>query len=311
MHSGSARSRSAREHFLARARANPVQLQEQTPFEARISLMEASRRSQVSFARQFDPGAALAEEVQLRLVGEGAARGELPVEWSALAPRFQDALNEFCPVKGSLQLRLAGISSGSTVMHFAPEETELVAEGSSSSVVVDQTVLGDAAAKLAVVLDSAAGGNDLRPWSKQLHEVERLAAELARHDLHADVTYLGRAGRVVRGHLNEAVLSRLASLQETHEEKETRTVQGRITELAENGHVRVKAGTARNAPAHDVHVADKKHLGGLRIGQQVHWTVTVIRSVDALGRGRDERLEYASVRKAAAEAEPLFDVRKT
>lgn len=308
MPDGSAQPRSARERFLARVRANQINLQDETPEEARISLIEASRRSQLDFARQFDPSAVLDEEVQLRLVGEGAVRGELPVEWSAVAPRFQDALSEFSAAKGPLRLRLAGVSSGSTVMHFVPEREEPMGASSADTVVVDQTALGDAAELLATVLDRVAGGSDLRQWSNRLHEVERLAAELSKHELHADVTYLGRAGRVVRTHLNEAVLTRLASLQETHKEEEPRTVQGRIIQLAENGHVRVKTGSARNSPVHEVHVSDKRTLAGLRIGQQVHWTVTAVRSVDKLGRGQDERLDYVAAQVSAAGTEPLLDV---
>ncbi|WP_295016536.1 hypothetical protein [uncultured Micrococcus sp.] len=308
MPDSSAKPPSARERFLARVRANPINLQDETPEEARISLVEASRRSQLDFARQFDPSAALEEEVQLRLVGDGADHGQLPVEWSALAPRFQDALSEFCTAKGSLRLRLAGVSSGSTVMHFVPEREEPMDATSADTVVVDQTALGDAAERLAAVLDSVAGGHDLRQWSSHLHEVERLATELSKHELHADVTYLGRAGRVVRAYMNDAVLTRLASLQETHEEEAPRTVQGRIIQLAENGHVRVKTGTAKTSPVHEVRVSDKQKLAGLRIGQQVHWAVMAVRSVDVLGRGKDERLDYVAEQASTLSTEPLLDV---
>ncbi len=298
----------ARQRIRERARRTHLSLVEETPQLAEMSVEEAQRRNQLEFARQFDPAAAMPEEVQLRLVGEGAADGELPVEWSAVAPRFQDALNEFWTAKGSLKLRLAGFSSGSTVMHFVPARDEPMPTTSDGPVTVDQTALGDAAERLATVLDSVAGGRDLRQWSKQLHEVERLATELSKHDLDADVTYFGRSGRVVRAYLNEAVRNRLASLQETHQEDEPRTVQGRITQLSENGHVRVKTGTARTSPVHEVHVGDKTYLGGLHIGQQVHWAVTAIRKVDVLGRGKDERLEYRAAQDPTADTEPLLDI---
>lgn len=299
------RAVSARQRIRERARRANLRLVEDTPELSRMSVEEAQRRNQVEFARQFDPTAALPEEVQLRLVGEGAAHGEFPVEWSAVAPRFRDALAEFWTAKGPLQLRLVGFSAGSTVMHFVPDHVDAMAVADAGPVVVDQTALGDAAERLARVLDRAGAGGDLRPWSSHLHEVERLASELSKHDLNADLTYLGGAGRVVRARLDEAVRERLASLQETHEVTEIRTVNGRITQLAENGQVRVKAGTARNARVSEVHVRDKAKLRGLRIGDQVHWNVTAIRSVDELGRGQEERLEYQSAAAPPVDSDPL------
>lgn len=302
------RQMSARERLLERARTIDVAEFDEEVHPADDTWWdEAFRRQRLNFMQVYDSAAALQEELLLRLMGEGADGALFPVNWNDIISRVQTALQEF--TEAPLHLRVAGYSTGSTVVHLVAEPSDTEAEHHESLEPEDETVdhvhqtpLADASMRLMKVLCAAELRSDLRAWSGHLEAVEKFSEALHKRDLSADVKFLGSGGKIARATLTRAGMDYLEELQETKDVTTVQHVSGRIVNLSESGLVRIKAGVNRNSKVHDVHVDPSEMIANLHIGQQVHWEVRSVTTVDRVQRTRQQVLQFKRVSPLQIEA---------
>ncbi|WP_406469341.1 hypothetical protein OH738_20690 [Streptomyces hirsutus] len=83
-------------------------------------------------------------------------------------------------------------------------------------------------------------------------------------------------------------------LRETKDRDQEIIISGRITELRESGLVKVKTGTAKNAPAYDVRFEEPEALLRMRpgLGDNVHFRVRFRQQLDSMGTARSTEYTY-------------------
>ncbi|MBG6085863.1 hypothetical protein [Zhihengliuella flava] len=232
----------------------------------------------------FDDRATLAEEFVVRLVGKTSPGAALPMEWGKLFKVIQAAVDDLSD--SPVPLQLTGMSRGSTVLHLRSAADVEVPD--VAGLRVHETALASAVRALLRVVDGAESEGDLKPWADKLDGFERFAVSLSELKLTAGFKLLGSSGAVRSAQLTGRGLKYLGGLSDTQEKTRGRTVSGRVTELKSSGHVKVKAGVARNSTAYDV-VFEPSRLSemGLTLGKSVSWRVEERVSVDRLGRISD------------------------
>ncbi|MFF0188972.1 hypothetical protein [Streptomyces sp. NPDC005244] len=104
----------------------------------------------------------------------------------------------------------------------------------------------------------------------------------------------GTDGGVRRARLTERGRRYVERLSETRDRDQSITISGRITELRESGWVKVKTGTAKNAPAYDVRFEEPGELLRMRpgLGDNVHFRVRFRQRLDAVGTARSTEYTY-------------------
>jgi hypothetical protein len=235
----------------------------------------------------------MAEELQLRLTGPDTDGGALRFQWG-------DALLE--PVEHMVsvaagtpvQLELTGISTGSTVVHARPvtapaesgEPDTLDAPATSAA----STGLGT----LTTLLDALESEHDIREWARLFDAVEAVSRALSRYELNLGVTWYDADGHMRRARLTERGRHYVKRLRETRDRDQEITISGRITELRESGLVKVKTGTAKNAPAYDVRFEEPEELLRMRpgLGDNVHFRVRFRQQLDSMGIARSTEYTY-------------------
>ncbi|MDP9936832.1 hypothetical protein J2T11_003200 [Paenarthrobacter nicotinovorans] len=244
-------------------------------------------------AQSYDPSASLAEELCIRLVGDTAMSSGLRLEWDGLLRPLQEAVS--AGSSEDVSLELSGFSKGSSVLHFRAvhrEPVELLSDGGPA---LRETALAGPARRFIDFVDAVENEQDVRMYSKSamLGGVEKLSDELSRLNLVADFRFYARSGDVRGAKLTSRGMNYVKALHDSEETTATIPVNGRITELRESGHAKVKQGVARNSPAFDVHF-DTQTLTGMRLvlGQSVNWLVAVISTKDKLDRVQSTRYEY-------------------
>ncbi|MEV2210789.1 hypothetical protein AB0H86_04680 [Streptomyces sp. NPDC050997] len=251
------------------------------------------RASRLAAAREYAPDARLDEELQLRLTGPDTDGGALRFQWG-------DALLE--PVEHMVsvaagtpvQLELTGISTGSTVVHARPvtapvdsgEPDTLDAPATSAA----STGLG----ALTTLLDALESEHDIREWARLFDAVEAVSRALSRYALDLGVTWYDADGHMRRARLTERGRNYVKRLRETRDRDQEITISGRITELRESGLVKVKTGTAKNAPAYDVRFEEPAELLRMRpgLGDNVHFRVRFRQQLDSMGIARSTEYTY-------------------
>ncbi|MEU6538083.1 hypothetical protein [Streptomyces sp. NPDC047000] len=265
------------------------------------------RASRLAAVREYDPSARLEEELQLRLSGPDAEGGALRFQWG-------DAL--LSPVEGVLsaaagspvELELTGISVGSTVIHARPVTRSSTQEPPEQEApVLDAPVpstTGMGMHALAKVLTALESGQDIREWARLFDAVDGLARALGKYRLDLGMTWYAADGRMRRAQLTERGRHHIEQLRETSPRDQEIIISGRITELRESGWIKVKTGTAKNAPAYDVHFDEPGELLRMRpvLGDNVHFRVRFRQRLDAVGIARSTEYTYLG---PAAEQPPL------
>jgi hypothetical protein len=244
-------------------------------------------------AQSYDPGASLAEELCVRLVGDTATGSGLRLEWDGLLKPLQEAVS--AGTSEDVSLELSGFSKGSSVLHFRAVNREPVEFLAEEGPAVRETLLAGPARSFIEFVDAVENEQDVRMYSKSamLGGVEKLSNELSRLNLVADFRFYARSGDVRGAKLTSRGMDYVKALHDSEETTATIPVNGRITELRESGHAKVKQGVARNSPAFDVHF-DAQTLTGMRLvlGQSVNWLVAVISTKDKLDRVQATRYEF-------------------
>lgn len=251
------------------------------------------RRQWLELAQTYDPGASLAEELLVRLVGATARSSAMRLEWEGLLRPLQDAI--MAGPEEDVALELCGFSKGSSVLHFRAVRREPVELLSDEGPGVHETPLAAPARRFLEFVDAVEHEQDLRMYSNTavLGGIEKLSEELSKLKLVADFRFYSRGGDVRGARLTSRGMAYVQNLNKAVETVTVMFVNGRVTELRESGHAKVKQGVARNSPAYDVHFQTQM-LTGMRLflGQSVNWEVAVISETDKLGRVQSTRYEF-------------------
>jgi hypothetical protein len=247
----------------------------------------------LEMAQTFDPGASLAEELLVRLVGDTARSSAMRLDWEGLLSPLRDAVA--AGTDEGVALELCGFSKGSSVLHFRAVRREPVELMSDRGPAFQETPLAAPARRFIDFVDAVEHEQDVRMYSNSpmLGGVEKLSAELTRLNLVADFRFYTRGGDVRGAQLTGRGMGYVKTLNEAEETTEPMSITGRVTELRESGHAKVKLGVARNSTAYDVQF-DTQALTGMRLvlGQTVNWQVSVISNRDKLGRVQSTRYEF-------------------
>lgn len=253
----------------------------------------ASRQAELESLRAVDPSAGLGEEMTVRLLGEGA-NGTLDLEWNDVLEGVKRTVEKLSG--GGLEL--AGLSSGSTVVHLRPttgrDLRQQMAEGVDSAP-LDGSKAETAATAFVQLLRAAESRDDVRPWADAMRGGFDLFVDaLDKHDLDAQVAWWASSGQVRSAKITRSGRTYIKELRERTATEHHIPISGRVTELRESGHLRVKTGTSANSPSYDVHFENPSDLleRHLELGASVHLLVTVIQQKDRLGRPADARYEF-------------------
>ncbi|WP_405999120.1 hypothetical protein [Streptomyces sp. NBC_00829] len=251
------------------------------------------RASRLAAAREYAPDARLEEELQLRLTGPAAAGGALRFKWG-------DALLE--PVEHMVsvaagtpvQLELTGISAGSTVVHARPVTVPVDSAAPGGLDVSPTSAVATGLGTLTTLLDALESERDVREWVKLFDAVEAVSRALSRYELNLGVTWYDAHGGLRRARLTERGRHYMKRLRETKDRDQEITISGRVTELRESGLVKVKTGTAKNAPAYDVRFEEPGELLRMRpgLGDNVHFRVRFRQQLDSMGIARSTEYTY-------------------
>ncbi|MEV1061565.1 hypothetical protein [Streptomyces sp. NPDC050263] len=251
------------------------------------------RASRLAAAREYAPDARLEEELQLRLTGPAAVGGALRFEWG-------DALLE--PVEHMVsaaagtpvQLELTGISSGSTVVHARPVTVPVDSAEPDALNTPATSAVATGLGTLTKLLDALESERDIREWVKLFDAVDAVSRALSRYELNLGVTWYDAEGGLRRARLTERGRQYVKRLRETRDRDQEITISGRVTELRESGLVKVKTGTAKNAPAYDVRFEEPEELLRMRpgLGDNVHFRVRFRQQLDSMGIARSTEYTY-------------------
>lgn len=251
------------------------------------------RASRLAAAREYAPDARLEEELQLRLTGPATAGGALRFEWG-------DALLE--PVEHMVsvaagtpvRLELTGISVGSTVVHARPVTVPVGSVSPDGLDVSATSAVATGLGTLTTLLDALESERDVREWVKLFDAVEAVSRALSRYELNLGVTWYDAEGGLRRARLTERGRHYVKRLRETKDRDQEITISGRVTELRESGLVKVKTGTAKNAPAYDVRFEEPGELLRMRpgLGDNVHFRVRFRQQLDSMGIARSTEYTY-------------------
>ncbi|MFH8973178.1 hypothetical protein [Streptomyces sp. NPDC017890] len=249
------------------------------------------RASRLAAAREYEPNAHLDEELRLRLTGPDTEGGALRFQWGdALLDPVERAVS--AAARTPVQLELTGLSAGSTVIHARPVTAHATDEGVLDVPAASATNTG--MQTFTRLLDALESEEDVQEWSRLFDSVDAVARALDKYALNLDVTWYDANGGVRSARLSERGRHFVARLRETRPRDQELTISGRITELRESGWVKVKTGTAKNAPAYDVHFEEPEALLRMRpgLGDIVHFRVRFRQSLDAVGIARATEYTY-------------------
>ncbi|KUL27190.1 hypothetical protein [Streptomyces regalis] len=250
------------------------------------------RASRLAAVREYEPDARLDEELQIRLTGPDTEGGALRFQWGdALLNPVENAVSAAAGTP--VQLEVTGISSGSTVVHARP----VAPATSPEPYALDASATSAASTGMSMLADLLAAvesEQDIREWARIFDAVETLARALGKYQLDLGVTWYGADGSMRRAKLTERGRRYVERLRETRDRDQEITISGRITELRESGWVKVKTGTAKNAPAYDVRFEEPGELLRMRpgLGDNVHFRVRFRQRLDSVGIARATEYTY-------------------
>jgi hypothetical protein len=251
------------------------------------------RASRLAAAQEYAPDARLDEELQLRLTGPDVDGGALRFQWGdALLHPVEHMVSVAAGTP--VQLELTGISAGSTVVHARPVFVPAVATDSDVLDAPSTSAASTGFGILTTLLDALESERDVREWTRLFDAVDAVSRALSRYELDLGVTWYDADGRMRRARLTERGRSYVRRLRETTDRDQEIIISGRITELRESGLVKVKTGTAKNAPAYDVRFEEPEELLRMRpgLGDNVHFRVRFRQQLDSMGIARSTEYTY-------------------
>lgn len=251
------------------------------------------RASRLAAAREYAPDARLDEELQLRLTGPDVDGGALRFQWGdALLHPVEHMVSVAAGTP--VQLELTGISAGSTVVHARPVTVPADTAESDALDAPATSAASTGFGTLTTLLDALESEHDVREWARLFDAVEAVSRALSRYELNLGVTWYGADGHMRRARLTERGRRYVRRLRETKDRDQEIIISGRVTELRESGLVKVKTGTAKNAPAYDVRFEEPEELLRMRpgLGDNVHFRVRFRQQLDAMGIARSTEYTY-------------------
>ncbi|MGW3953411.1 hypothetical protein ACWEKM_21415 [Streptomyces sp. NPDC004752] len=250
------------------------------------------RASLLAAAREYEPDAHLEEELRLRLTGPDTEGGALRFQWGdSLLDPVEKAVSAAAGTP--IQLELTGVSPGSTVIHARP----VAATHAQNQAALDAPTTSAASSGMQAftrLLDALEAEQDVREWARLFDAVDAVARALDKYELELGVTWYDADGGMRSARLTERGRHYVGRLRDTRPRDQEITISGRITELRESGWVKVKTGTAKNAPAYDVHFEDPGALLRMRpgLGDNVHFRVRFRQRLDSVGIARATEYTY-------------------
>ncbi|MEU1285330.1 hypothetical protein [Kitasatospora sp. NPDC005856] len=264
-----------RERLLAKHRADLAQWSQEQASQPALPEDEydALQRTQwLESARSYDPDANLAEELVLRLRGEAAEAGGLDL---AVGGALLKPLHEMVAAAAdrNVKLLLVGISPGSTVLHFRPQDEVAppTVDGGPVHLPVESAVR-----KIIDLVAAAESGIPAEAWGDIEKGLGNLARVLDQFDLTADFRWMDSIGGVKSSSLTgQGRANVLAWHAPVPEVEPTRfSITGRITSLSDPGEAKVKTGASKKSKAYVVHFAPGELIGlNLTLGTNVAFTV--------------------------------------
>jgi hypothetical protein len=250
------------------------------------------RASRLAATREYEPNAHLDEELRLRLTGPDTEGGALRFQWGdALLDPVEKAVSVAAGTP--IQLELIGVSAGSTVIHARP----VVSTSPQDRPVLDGPATSATSTGMQAftkLLDALESEGDVREWSRLFDAVDAVARALDKYALELGVTWYDADGGMRKARLTERGRRYAERLRDTRSRDQEITISGRITELRETGWVKVKTGTAKNAPVYDVHFEAAEELVRMRpaLGDNVHYRVRFRQRLDSVGIARATEYTY-------------------
>lgn len=263
----------------------------------------ASRRNLLDSLRFVDPAIAFAEELTVRLVGEGTESGQLALELSPLLDGVRRSFDEH----GQVSMALSGMSKGSTVLHFRSNtpvddckvEPERESAEETFDMPIDSSEVDAVGRHFVELVNAAEAQKDVRQWHKMVRGLEEVTKALETFDLTAQVAWSSMSGEFVTAAFTAAGRKFVRSLSEPRQDSRERFVSGRVTELRETGYVKLKTGFSHSSPIHEVHVPAELILNlGLSLGEQAHFLTKATVKHDRVGRQLSTRLDFLRVLSA-------------
>ncbi|MFD5569896.1 hypothetical protein [Streptomyces cadmiisoli] len=251
------------------------------------------RASRLAAAREYAPDARLDEELQLRLTGPDTDGGALRFQWGdALLQPVEHLVSVAAGTP--VQLELTGISTGSTIVHARPVTTPADGSGADAVDAPATSAASTGLGALTTMLDALESERDIREWARLFDAVETVSRALSRYELDLGVTWYDADGRMRRARFTERGRGYVKRLRETKDRDQEIIISGRITELRESGVVKVKTGTAKNAPAYEVRFVEPEELLRMRpgLGDNVHFRVRFRQQLDSMGIARSTEYMY-------------------
>lgn len=252
----------------------------------------AMRVANLASIRQDDPTASYLEELLVRLDGPNVHSAGFRTEWSQLLTLVQETISTLS--EEDLTLELCDVSSGSAVVHLRPTaQTPDTAEAAALPVPNDDTGFSKAASRFLDLVSQVSENRPMAPWKTSVRPFMKFAENLNRFGLSAGFTSRSATGSMSRAILTRSGMEYLSKLQEVKPIDDEMVVSGRVVEMRSSGHVKVKTGANRNAPAYDVQM-DPEVIHNLRpyLGDTVHWVVKVVAQEDGLGERKSVEYQF-------------------
>ncbi|WP_158708416.1 hypothetical protein [Streptomyces sp. NRRL S-244] len=251
--------------WLQRELAKPVPSEDEYDSDVRLRWLEV--------ARSHDPGASLTEELMFRLRGDAASAGGLDLGVGGLLLKpLQEMIT--AAAERNVKLLLVGVSPGSTVLHFQPQEAGPI---TSETETTPGQVIEGAVRKIHTLFEAADNGRQAENWGDTEKHLGDLARVLSKFDLTADLRWLDGGGGVVSSSLTERGRDNVKTWH-AHVPEATppqMSITGHIATLDKStGVAKVKTGPSRKSKAYAVHF-DPGDLVSLRLTLDQHVTFTV------------------------------------
>lgn len=237
-------------------------------------------RSYYQTARSYDPGARLPRSLDLRVHGDEVQAGRLDMEVAegllyALGLELKGAA-EMHGIPTQPRLDLAGLSTGSAILHLTPVTAEELPGEGEIPVVNDP--LDTMLATITTLHRRADTEGDLREFAPQdtlLRGLHELVKSLERRDLELEVRWRSGSGQHRQSRLTRRGRAHVISQWEEQHVPEAMVVTGRLVALDLKGKFTLRTALGRNK-TYEIQVGGEADLLalGLVLGEQYSARIT-------------------------------------
>jgi hypothetical protein len=235
--------------------------------EVEQSVEEILDRNYYETISSYDPRVGLDRWLRLRVRGPDLPVGQLDTDavqrlLRALHTELQGAAHQQGQ-RSVPAMRLAGLSSGSAVLHLAPAIPEEGPDEDQLAIATDQ--LDALMATVTDLHNVAEDAGDLRRFADHetlLKGLREMVSALDSHDMELDLIWRNAKGQRRTSHLTRHARDYVRSQWEEHEQSEVRQLTGRLTAIDLNGTITLKRAAAPRR-TYEIKVSDEETLLGL------------------------------------------------